>query len=147
MRREWIAITGISLACIAVWMVLFFTFFTGNDVESEITTENDETIFEYSDDQLAEEQEENTSPDSSEIEVLDNEGVEAKEINSDDNTTIDKLSSTDFLVDSEEQELLETLMVDNISERGIHQGDLDHLISDGVISIDVVLKEIFEEDF
>ncbi|WP_280769932.1 hypothetical protein [Salipaludibacillus daqingensis] len=144
MRKDWLALGSITLSCIAVWGLLFFAFFRSDDQPIDSIANNDsyemeqEDIGTNSEDSFQENDEDEQSDVSNSSRDLAE--VLEEELN-DDNFT-----SSEASLDKENNEKdSQKLTLDNIRNRGIQLGDFDHIATEGVVSIDVVLNEIFDE--
>lgn len=146
MRRDWIAFTGIGLACVVVWGLLFFVFFLSDDQDVDSIAVNEDTGVYDQGDKFSQEEEgandssSKTSNQETE-ETVSSIDEEVARFNEEDNH---ELSSIDSLIDYEDNQ---KLTLENIRERGIHIGDFDHIAPNSIISIDDVLKEIYGEEF
>jgi len=139
MRRDWFAIAGISLACVTVWSLLIFAFFRSDVQEVDFTAGNEEMELYH----LGEEATQEKAHDSSfEPLVEDNNDpaglvMDEEEFSENDYETI----STDSFVEREDKQ---EFSLDNLHVRGIQKGDFDYIAAEGIISIDVILKEILK---
>jgi hypothetical protein len=144
MRRDWIAVAGISLACVITWSLLFIVFFrTGDEgVDSSIAI-NEEAGFYHEVDQVNEEEDNTNSTDHTSLKNTGETDSSMVEVEQGFNDDVDhEVTSSGSLVNDDTNKLT----LDNIRDRGIHIGDFDHIAPGGIISIDVILREILEEE-
>lgn len=145
MKRGYMII-GICSLFFVTWGLLLFTLFGGSDSElDQLSTNDNETLFNSYGEEFEQLEEEELTEDDLSLEDS-NDNISEKETirNSNDDISEDLRDDSPKRDDRNIHQLINKNI--SISKRGILPGDFDGLTTNGVVSVDVVLDILAEEE-